>query len=189
MKKRGLLVFVFGLFLTVSFGTKTHALSCVEVGGPHEQLDFFDAAVFGEVKKVKGDIKQERFIGTKEFVRNVLIDVKQSWKMEFNSQIIVSTDYTWGYDFQEGQSYLIYVYENEGILASSPCSTTYKMDDVSEASKLLGTDGLSPGKEVNLSYKMWFMTEIDFHIYYATGGVVLVTGLLIYLVKWKRTSS
>ncbi|MCA0757926.1 hypothetical protein KP806_22960 [Paenibacillus sp. N4] len=151
-------------------------------------MDYFDGAVFGVVKNVKSDIKQEGFIGTKEHVRNILIEVKQSWKMELNSQIIVSTDYTWGFDFQEGKSYLIYVYEDEdkGSLFSSPCSATYQMDDVSEATKLLGSGGLQPGKEVNLDYKMWFMTDKDFDIYIVAGAASLVAGMAVYLVRRRK---
>lgn len=47
------------------------------------------------------------FTGTKEYVRYLFVEVEQSWNIEVDSQIIVSTDYTWGYDYKKSNSYLI----------------------------------------------------------------------------------
>ncbi|TYP78259.1 hypothetical protein [Paenibacillus methanolicus] len=165
----------------VSFGSTAHALSCVErEGGPQETLKLYGGAVFGEVKQVKND--QEGFVGTIETVRNVLLDVKQSWNLALDSQVIVATDFTWGFDFKKGQSYLIYVYDDHGRLASDPCSPTYMLNDLAEATQLLG-NGLPPGDQVNLAYKMWFMTDTDLDLLIVVGAAVLVVALAVVGVR------
>jgi hypothetical protein len=96
------------------------ALSCVDVGSPQAALERFDGAVYGEVKQIKVDLKQEGFTGTKKKIRYILIEVERSWITEVDSQIIVATDYTWGYEFKEGNKYLIYFSEVDGELSSDP---------------------------------------------------------------------
>ncbi|MFC4104191.1 hypothetical protein [Paenibacillus xanthanilyticus] len=185
LKLRVVVLLALTLSTLASSGSTAHALSCVErEGGPQETLKLYGGAIFGEVKQVKDDLLQEGFVGNKEFVRNVLLDVKQSWNMAFDSQVIVATDFDWGFDFKEGRSYLVYVYDDRGRLVSSPCSPTYELEGLAEASRLLG-DGLPPGDEVNLAYKMWFMTSYDLDLWIVGGAALLILTLAVVGVRWR----
>ncbi|MEO2202953.1 hypothetical protein ABGV42_04320 [Paenibacillus pabuli] len=86
-------------------------ISCAEKGSLQEDLERYRGAVYGEIKQIKVDLKQQGIAGTKEKVRYILVEVERSWKTEVDSQIIVATDYTWGFNFKEGNKYLIYISE------------------------------------------------------------------------------
>nr|WP_154894055.1 hypothetical protein [Paenibacillus xylanexedens] len=69
--KHRLLTIIF-LFTTLFFfanGQEVKALSCAEKGSLQEELDGYTGAVYGEIKKIKVDLKQEGITGTKEKVR------------------------------------------------------------------------------------------------------------------------
>lgn len=117
-----------------------NALSCAESGSPQEELERNTGAVYGEVKQIKVDLKQEGFTGTKEKFRYILVEAERSWNTEVDSQLIIATNYTWGFDFKEGNKYLIYFSEANGELSSSPCSSTIEMNNVDQATELLGKD-------------------------------------------------
>lgn len=176
--------FTFALF--ISNGQEAKALSCVEVGSPQEALEIYSGAVYGEVKQIKVDLKQEGFTGPKEKIRYILVNVERSWKMEVDSQIIVATDYTWGFDFKEGHNYLIYINEVDGEFKSSPCSSTIEMSTLNQATELFG-EGFPPKQQVNLEYKMWFMFEQDIDVY-IVGGIILVVALVIFM-RVRRSKS
>ncbi|UQZ32750.1 hypothetical protein C2I18_03765 [Paenibacillus sp. PK3_47] len=161
-------------------------MSCAEVGTPQEALELYNGAVYGEVKHIRGDLKQEGFTGTKETTRNILVEVERSWKREVDSQIIVATDYTWGYDFKKGNKYLIYISEADGGFSSSPCSPTIEMNNLDQATELFG-EGFQPQRQVDVEYKMWFMSERDIDLYIAAAILLVVTAFLFRRVKRKKS--
>ena len=162
------------------------ALSCVDVGGPQAALERFGGAVYGEVRHIKVDLKQEGFTGTKEKIRYILVEIERSWITEVDSQIIVATDYTWGYEFKEGNKYLIYISEVDGELISSPCSTTIEMNNPKQATELFG-EGLRPKLQVNLEHKMWFMFEQDIDVYIVVVALVFVVIAVRFMRARKKT--
>ncbi|MEK4142480.1 hypothetical protein NST45_12200 [Paenibacillus sp. FSL R7-0163] len=176
--------FTFAFF--IANGQDAKALSCVEIGSPQEALEVYGGAIYGEVKQIKVDLKQEGFAGPKEKIRYILVDVERSWNTEVDSQIIVGTDYTWGFDFKEGNKYLIYISEVDGVTSSSPCSSTIEMNNLNQATELFG-EGLRPKQQVHIEYKMGFMFEQDIDLY-----VVIAIGLVvisfIYLRARKKKS-
>jgi len=171
-------LFTFAFF--IANGQDAKALSCVELGSPQEALEVYGGAIYGEVKQIKVDLKQEGFTGTKEKIRYILVDVERSWKTEVDSQIIVRTDYTWGFDFKEGNKYLIYISEVDGESSSSPCSLTIEMNNLNQATELFG-EGLRPKQQVHLEYKMWLMFEQDIDLY-----IVIAIGLVVISVIYLR---
>ncbi|MFS0868675.1 hypothetical protein AB3N00_01875 [Paenibacillus xylanilyticus] len=158
------LIFLFTTVFFISKGQHAEALSCAESRSSQEALERYSGAVYGEVKQIKVDLKQEGLIGTKEKVRYILVDVGRSWKTKVDSQIIVATDFTWGFDFKEGKKYLIYISEMDGELSSSPCSSTIEMNNLNQATELFG-EGFGPKQQVNLEHKMWFMFDQDIDLY------------------------
>lgn len=171
-------LFTFAFF--IANGQDAKALSCVELGSPQEALEVYGGAIYGEVKQIKVDLKQEGFTGTKEKIRYILVDVERSWKTEVDSQIIVRTDYTWGFDFKEGNKYLIYISEVDGESSSSPFSSTIEMNNLNQATELFG-EGLRPKQQVHLEYKMWLMFEQDIDLY-----IVIAIGLVVISVIYLR---
>ncbi|MGN7415292.1 hypothetical protein [Paenibacillus sp. SAF-068] len=175
------------LISTVFFGFNVQdvkALSCAESESPQAELERNTGAVYGEVKQIKVDIKQEGFTGTKEKFRYILVEAERSWNTEVDSQLIIATNYTWGFDFKEGNKYLIYFSEATGELISSPCSSTIEMNNVDQATELFG-EGFPPKQQVNLEHKMWFMFEQDMDMY-IVGIVVLAAIFILFIIVRKK---
>ncbi|KMY49770.1 hypothetical protein AC625_09645 [Peribacillus loiseleuriae] len=97
------------------------------------------------------------------------------------------TDFTWGYNFEKGKKYLIYLNEENGIYTNSPCSPVSMVNSSSEYEKLLG-EGLKPKEKVNLGYKMWFMFDKDLDLVFT---LLLMVISIILIWKWyiKRLKS
>ncbi|WNS43093.1 hypothetical protein [Paenibacillus sp. MMS20-IR301] len=164
---------------------EANALSCAEVGAPQDALALYSGAVYGEVKQIKTDLKQEGFTGSKEKIKYILVNVERSWKHKVDSQIIVATDYTWGFDFKKGNKYLIYISEADDGLSSSPCSPTIELNNLNQATELFG-EGFQPQKKVNVEYKMWFMFESDIDLYIAAAVILVVAAFFFRRVKRKK---
>lgn len=185
MKKRMLAVFIVisavFCFLDVH---EAKALSCAMTLPPAEALELGGGAVYGEVKSIRENMRQPGFTGTKEYERNVLIEVERSWGVETDSQVIIATDFTWGYDFDKGSRYLVFfgVDQDEGTFSSSPCSPTEEMGSLEEASALLG-EGMEPGRNVQLGYRMWLMTTYDFDRLIVGGSALAVLTFVLLLVR------
>ncbi|WP_431085736.1 hypothetical protein [Paenibacillus sp. 8b26] len=179
------LIFFFTTVFFVSNGQDAKALSCAEVGSPKEALEIYSGAVYGEVKQIKVDLKQEGFTGTKEKIRYIIVEVERSWNIEVDSQIIVATDYTWGFEFREGKKYLIYVSEVDGELSSSPCSSTIEMNNLSQATELFG-EGVQPKQQVNLEHKMWFMFEQDIDLYIVVAIAIVLAVIIVFFVRARK---
>ncbi|KGE17293.1 hypothetical protein [Paenibacillus wynnii] len=179
------LILLFTSVFFISNGQDASALSCVEVGSPQEALEEYSGAVYGEVIQIRVDLKQEGFTGSKEKIRYILVDVERSWKTEVDSQIILATDYTWGFDFKEGNKYLIYISEVAGELSSSPCSSTIEMNNLNQATELFG-EGFRPKQQVNLEHKMWFMFEQDIDLYIVVAIVIVAISFFFMRASKKK---
>jgi hypothetical protein len=179
------LIFVFTTVFFFSNEQGVKALSCVEVGSPQAVLERYDGAVYGEVKQIKVDLKREGLTGTKEKIKYILVEVERSWITEVDSQIIVATDYTWGYEFKEGNKYLIYFSDVNGEFSSDPCSQTIEMNNLNQATELFG-EGLRPKQQVNLEHKMWFMFEQDIDLYIVITLVLLVIAAVPFMKARKK---
>lgn len=178
------LIFFFTTAFFISNGQHAKALSCAEPGSPQESLERYSGAVYGEVKQIKVDLKQEGFTGTKEKIRYILVEVERSWNTEVDSQIIVATNYTWGFNFKKGNKYLIYISKGDGELSSSPCSPTIEMNNLNQATELFG-EGFQPKQQVNLEHKMWFMFEYDIDLYIVV-AIVVVSIISIFVMRARK---
>ncbi|MCG7381490.1 hypothetical protein [Paenibacillus sp. ACRRY] len=179
------IIFLFTTIFFFSNGQDAKALSCAEKGSLQEELDGSTGAIYGEIKKIKVDLKQEGIMGTKEKVRYILMEVERSWKTEVDSQLIVATDYTWGFNFTEGNKYLIFISEMDGEISSSPCSSTIEMNNPNEVTEQFG-EGFEPKQQVNLKHKMWFMMERDIDLYIVLAIILVVSSVFILRARKKR---
>ncbi|WP_315373399.1 hypothetical protein [Paenibacillus xylanexedens] len=187
MEKLKLRIFTYIFFISsvffISNAQDVNALSCAVSGSPQEELEIYDGAVYGEVKQVKVDLKQEGFTGTKEKIRYILVEVERSWNTEVDSQLIIATNFTWGFDFKEGNKYLIYFSEVDGELSSSPCSSTIEMNNINQATELFG-EGFPPKQQVNVEHKMWFMFEQDIDLFIV--GVVVFAAIFTFIMRVRK---
>ncbi|MDQ0724481.1 hypothetical protein QF049_005742 [Paenibacillus sp. W4I10] len=179
------LIFFISTVFFISNAQHANALSCAESASPQEELERNTGAVYGEVKQIKVDLKQKGFTGTKEKIRYILVEAERSWNTEVDSQLIIGTNYTWGFDFKEGNKYLIYFSEVDGELSSSPCSLTIEMNNLNQATELFG-EGYPPKKQVNVEHKMWFMFEQDIDLYIVGIFVLAAIFILFMIVKKKK---
>lgn len=165
------------LFFAI-YPNKSYALSCAELEEP--AIHHYDLAVVGTVLDVKNDLTQRGLTGAKEMNTYVLLDVEQSWKKELDSQIIIEADFTWGHPFEEGRDYLLYLNKKDGEYFNSPCSLVSEVHSRNDYVPLLG-EGKAPIKEVDVSHKMWFMTDKDFDLI-----VVLLIGGALFIWLGRR---
>ncbi|MEO2257024.1 hypothetical protein ABGV43_08970 [Paenibacillus amylolyticus] len=179
------LIFFISIVFFISNAQDINALSCAESASPQEELERNTGAVYGEVKQIKVDLKQKGFTGTKEKIRYILVEAERSWNTEVDSQLIIGTNYTWGFDFKEGNKYLIYFSKANGELSSSPCSSTIEMNNINQATELFG-EGYPPKQQVNLEHKMWFMFEQDIDLYIVGIFVLTAIFILFMIVKKKK---
>jgi hypothetical protein len=178
MKKQLILIImVFYCFLS-SFPNQSKALDCAGYEGP--AINQHNGAIVGTVLNVKKDVVQQGTSDLKETKKYVLIDVDRSWKIEVNSQLIFETDFTWGYNFEEGKKYLIYLNEDNGIYTNSPCSPVSVVNSSNEYEEILGASQ-KPKKTVNLDYKVWFMSDNHLGLIFS---LVLIGLLIIFIWKW-----
>lgn len=178
MKKQLILSMMLFFFLLSIFPNQSKALSCAELEDP--AINHYNAAIVGTVLNVKNDLVQKGLTGPKETKRYVLIDVERSWKSKFKSQVIFETNFTWGYNFEKGKKYLIYLNEENGIYTNSPCSPVNLVNSSNESEELLG-ESLKPEEKANLGYKMWFMFDKDLDLEFA---LLLMVIFLILIWKW-----
>lgn len=111
------------------------------------------------------------------------MEVERSWNTEVDSQLIIATNFTWGFDFKEGNKYLIYFSEVDGELSSSPCSSTIEMNNINQATELFG-EGFPPKQQVNLEHKMWFMFEQDIDLFIV--GVVVFAAIFTFIMRVRK---
>lgn len=178
MKKQLILIIMIFFCFPSSFPNQSKALDCAGYDGP--AINQHNGAIVGTVLNVKKDVVPQKNSDLKETKKYVLIDVDRSWKFEVNSQLIFETDFTWGYNFEEGKKYLIYLNENNGIYTNSPCSPVSIVNSNDEYEEILG-EGQKPKKTVNLENKMWFMFDNNFGLIFS---LILMGVIIIFIWKW-----
>lgn len=114
------------------------ACSCLAPSSPAEELDKAAAVFSGKVIEVKKHKQTDDFFTTVE----ALIEVDKQWKGIDKSRVSVftaSNSAACGYNFQKGQSYLIYAGgDPKERLTTSICSRTRNLKDAGEDLKELG---------------------------------------------------
>ncbi len=152
-----------GIFMIVSFPSVTSACSCVELPSVKEEMDRSKAVFSGKVVGIKEKRSLKGDTST-----SVLFDVTKTWKGVRQSQIIINTGLSnadCGFDFTEGQEYLVYAKESTMYgaksLVTTICDRTNGFDASKEDLKILG-GGTPPTEKADLSgtfkgnpYRIW----------------------------------
>lgn len=109
----------------------THACSCIENPDPVASLERAAAVFSGRVLEIEGSFNDFGFA-----TRTVRFDVDRAWKGVETAKLKVGTagdSAACGFDFVEGERYLVYTYGENGDLQASLCSRTANLNDVSES--------------------------------------------------------
>ena len=148
-----ILAFVFiSILLIGSFPSTTSACSCAELPGVEEEFEHSKAVFSGKVV----DIREKRSLNGYTS-KSVLFEVTNTWKGVEQSQIIITTGQgrgDCGFDFKEGEEYLVYANESTMYgaesLVSVICDRTNELSSLQNDLAILG-EGQPPIEEVDLS--------------------------------------
>ncbi|MCM3597706.1 hypothetical protein M4D55_18215 [Metabacillus idriensis] len=162
------LLFISGIFFVNE--EKGYACSCAQPSSVQSELENKTAIFSGKVLKIIENSKKE-----------ALIEVNQIWKGPSQSQLIIETERDsagCGFDFIEGQTYLIYAYGEKNTLETGLCERTALVTDAGDDIRVLGA-GKEPEKQVNLEH------QLDSN---RLMGVIVfaVTFILIFIIVYKR---
>ena len=172
--------FIIILFIS-SFPSNTSACSCAELPSVEEEFERSQAVFSGRVV----DVREKRSIKGYQ-TKSVLFEVTNTWKGVKQSQIIITTGQgggDCGFNFKEGQEYLVYVNKSTmyggKTLVSTICDRTNELSVLQEDLKILG-EGQPPIEDVDLTGKH------KGNQYYIWGAAVIVIGILLILIFRRR---
>ncbi|MCQ6276376.1 hypothetical protein JMM81_15785 [Bacillus sp. V3B] len=186
MKKTTLFfVFIFiNMFLIGSFPSNASACSCAELPSVEEEFDRSKAVFSGKVV----DIREKRSL--KGYTsKSVLFEVVNTWKGVEQSQIIITTGQgggDCGFDFKEGQEYLVYANESTmyGVksLVTVICDRTNELSSSQKDLEVL-SEGQPPIEEVDLTDKH------EGKKLYLWIAVVVAIGIVLTFIYWRKNKS
>ena len=177
-----ILVFTFISILFISsFPSNTSACSCAELPSVEEEFEQSQAVFSGKVV----DVREKRSI--KGYItKSVLFEVTNTWKGVKQSQIIITTGQgggDCGFDFKEGQEYLVYANESTmygaKVLVSTLCNRTNEWSVLQEDLKILG-EGQPPIEDVDLTGKH------EGNQLYIWVAIVIAIGILLISIFRRR---
>ena len=174
------IVFI-SIILLGSFPLITSACSCAELPSVEEEFERSQAVFSGKVV----DVREKRSIKGYQ-TKSVLFKVTNTWKGVKQSQIIITTGQgggDCGFNFKEGQEYLVYVNKSTmyggKTLVSTICDRTNELSVLQEDLKILG-EGQPPIEDIDLTGKH------KENQYYIWGAAVIVIGILLILIFRRR---
>lgn len=138
--RQKLLLLVFGILLPLS-GQQVYGCTCDPKPEAGQALLKANAVFVGQVRSIDVIYKQISESGsTKSFVAEVEIkfEVQEAWKGADNKEILVRTSQGGcGYQFSVGKKYLVYAYDEDGLITSG-CTRTNSLADAKSDLKELG---------------------------------------------------
>lgn len=209
MKKNLLFVLAIG-FLLLASPVTCHGCSCGYERDPVKALNLAGVVFSGTVLEINQYVHEDRKKGEIYDYRNVVrFEVQNVWKGTDQTEFIVMTnaggDTACGFDFQAGESYLVYAYKIENTNGvewhTSTCSRTALLASASADLTQLPA-GQAPTKPTDLSeqmkeYKtnfMVFQARMVYHGYVlpymayiiAASALILLGGWLAILRRSKK---
>ena len=175
-----------------------YACSCIQPPPPKESLAQAAAVFQGEVVEVGALEPVNGMVNTADMIQ-VTFNVNQVWKGEIAEVTTLTTagsSASCGFEFQPGQSYLVYADLVEGQLNASLCSRTAPVDLAGEDLQALG-EGTAPlpGEATPTPYPPPEVTpepsglsRLQWIGVAGAGAVVLGAGLLlaVWLIKPRK---
>jgi len=135
-----LAVLTFGAAVIAHPPGMAYACSCIQPGPPADALDQSEAVFSGTVAEV---VPQANGV-------LVTFDVNEVWKGPNGPQLTLSTSgssASCGYDFVQGEEYLVYGFAQEGELATGLCTRTAPLANAVDDLAALG-EGAAPNPGV-----------------------------------------
>jgi hypothetical protein len=189
-----LLISVCGGYFLAAPGTVS-ACSCAGVQDPLTELNRASAVFAGKVVRVDegrsvfgGFVRGVLGLGSPDYLDVNTLEVNQVWKGQLPAKITVydaGHEESCGYDFKEGQSYLVYAYTNQdGDLITSYCNRTTLLSGASADLQQLGA-GAKPGVNADADSGWFGGTNAAFTT--AIGALVVILLMVaVYFVKRRR---
>lgn len=179
-----LLTFIFfSAVIISSFPSIVSACSCAELPSVEEEFERSKAVFSGKVVEVKEKRSLKGYT-----TKSVLFEVANTWKGVKQSQITITTGLgggDCGFDFNEGEDYLVYANESTMYgtesLVSIICDRTNELSSSQDDIAILG-EGQPPNEEVDLTSRH---TGNQLYI----GGaviIILIIGLFFLLKRRKK---
>lgn len=138
------LAFVGVILLSVTAGVYTaQACSCMLPPPPPEALADAAAVFVGEVINIDGATDKGGFA-----LLRVRFRIESTWKGDVEETVEVRTashSAACGYPFKQGNAYLVYAHEHEGLLRASLCSRTTAIENADADLEALGASS-KPGQ-------------------------------------------
>ncbi|WP_235973639.1 hypothetical protein [Peribacillus faecalis] len=154
MVKRFLALFLFlsGFLFVLNMAPSTsYACSCAEPGPVEEELERSAAVFRGEVKAVVDEKAGNAFQSSADRIAYI-IKVDKIWKGIQETEVVVYSERdsaSCGFNFAEGQEYLIYANQSGDELHVIICSRTADLFSAEEDLSILG-EGEKPTKSVTI---------------------------------------
>jgi hypothetical protein len=135
--KKGVILLVFGILISISLVSFVYACSCAMYGTPEEELEGATAVFSGKVIKI--ETPGQMVLGGNN---NVTFDIIEIWKGDAWGQIIIKTssaDSLCGFGFAEGKEYLVYAFGDISDLQTNICQRTKLLSEADEDLEYLKT--------------------------------------------------
>jgi len=183
MKKINLLILMLVLFNSFFMFNPTgvSACSCASPQSVETELENKTAVFSGKVIKIQ-EKSTFSFSQSSADPVSVLFEVKSIWKGVNQSQVIVSTamsSASCGFEFVEGNDYLVYAYGEGDQLGTGLCERTTLLQNANKDLKVLGVSN-APTEKVNLE------PSFDSSLYWAIGSGTALFLAVIYLFIRRR---
>jgi hypothetical protein len=120
------------------------ACSCIIPGPPQQEMENASAVFTGRVVNVRAP--GGAVISSADPVL-VAFEVTRIWKGPLEAQIALTTardSASCGFEFQQGQEYIVYAYEDESGLATNLCTRTALLEAAGEDLQALGEGSAPP---------------------------------------------
>ncbi|ULL18097.1 hypothetical protein DVH26_28720 [Paenibacillus sp. H1-7] len=210
MKKNWIAAMVFAFLLIASPGL-CRGCSCAYEKDPLKALDMAGVVFAGQVLDIRQNVHEDRKKGEIYDHRYVVrFQVQQSWKGTDQTEFVVMTsaggDTACGFDFQLGESYLVYAYQTNNANAvewhTSTCSRTKLLAAASDDLAKLPS-GHTPTQQTDLSdqmkayqtsYQMFQARMIyygyirPFRLYIAAAFIMALLGGLFMIFRRRKKS-
>jgi hypothetical protein len=181
-------------FITVLMPSKGYACSCAYEPSVEEELEKSKVVFSGDVVSIREVKPFGVFQNLISFFtdldhkyypeKHVIFNVSSTWKGASQSQLIIETGLgggDCGYEFQVGQSYLVYAGGNDGH-HTSICHRTTELVSAKEDLSVLG-QGQPPTEQVNLQKK----SESIIYFWVLAFALVIVVVFLVRRFVVKRS--
>lgn len=172
LRVQTLVLFCLTLVASSVFSSDARACSCGPSPPPLDALEGADTVFRGKVTDAT-DTEFE-MMGELWEGRSFTFQAVRIWKGSANSRIIVTTGMGYGdcgYQFQKGEEYLVYAYENDNGLRTNICTRTAHIADAAVDLKALP----NPSQVFHVEYRMnWWITIVAVVLALCLGGAISV---------------